>query len=150
MSFQTRRRFLQGSLALAGVSLASGCGVLPLPWQQPAKVPRVGFLVAGSPEPALDLDPFRRGLAEVNLVEGRDVVLELRYAEGQVDRLDPLARELVQLPVAVIVARGAAAIRAARGVTATTPIVMTAGGGDPVGAGLVASLAHPGGNVTGL
>ena len=146
-----RRQFLQGGLALAGLSLGVGCARLPTLASGSSRAPRVGFLVAGGGgEPALDLDPFRRGLAELNLVEGRDVALEVRYAEGRLDRLDRLARELVVLPVAVIVARGAAAIRAAKGATDTTPIVMTAGGGDPVGAGLVASLAHPGGNVTGL
>jgi putative ABC transport system substrate-binding protein len=148
MDLWRRRDLLRVGLAGAGLALV-GCERAP-PAPPASKAPRVGFLVAGSPEPALDVNPFRLGLADLNLVEGRDLVLEVRYAEGQVDRLDGLARELVQLPVAVIVARGAAAIRAAKGASDTIPIVMTAGGGDPVGAGLVASFARPGGNVTGL
>ncbi|MFN8633949.1 MAG: ABC transporter substrate-binding protein [Chloroflexota bacterium] len=142
---------MQGGLALAGLGLLAGCSRLSSSASGLPKVPRVGFLVAGtSAEPALDLEPFRQGLAELNLVEGRDLTLEVRYGDGQQDRLGDRARELVRLPVAVIVARGAAAIRAAKEATDTIPIVMTAGGGDPVGAGLVMSLAHPGGNVTGL
>jgi len=146
----SRRQVVQGAGA-AGLALLAGCGRPPGQAQPPAKVARIGFLASGSPDdPALYLDAFRQGLAELNLIEGQNVALETRYGEGQLDRIGELARELVRLPVAVLVARGAAPIRAAKEATNTTPIVMAAGGGDPVGTGLVSSLAHPGGNVTGL
>jgi putative ABC transport system substrate-binding protein len=146
----SRRRFVQGA-RVAGLALLAGCGAWPGPTQAPAKVARIGFLASGAPEdPGLYLDEFRHGLAEFNLIEGQNVVLETRYGEGQLDRIRDLAQELVQLPVAVLVARGAAPIRAAKEATNMTPIVMALGGGDPVGTGLVSSLARPGGNVTGL
>jgi putative tryptophan/tyrosine transport system substrate-binding protein len=147
---QSRRQFVQG-VGVLGLWLVAGCERLPGPTQAPAKIARIGFLASGSPDdPGLYLDEFRDGLAAFNLIEGQNVVLETRYGEGQLDRIGDLARELVQLPVAVLVARGAAPIRAAKEATNTTPIVMALGGGDPVGTGLVSSLARPGGNVTGL
>ena len=150
MSTLSRRQLMQG-MGAVGLGLLAGCGRLPGQAQPPAKVARIGFLASGSPDdPALSLDAFRQGLAEFNLIEGQNVALEIRYGEGQLDRIGDLARELVRLPVAVLVARGAAPIRAAKEATNTTPIVMAAGGGDPVGTGLVTSLARPGGNVTGL
>src|SRR5438067_3701611 len=146
----SRRQFVRG-VGVAGLALLAGCGRLPGQAQAPAQVARIGFLATGVPDdPALDLDAFRQGLADLNLIEGQHVVLETRYGEGQYDHLGDLARELIQLPVAVLVARGAAPIRAAKEATDTTPIVMAAGGGDPVSMGLVSSLARPGGNVTGL
>ena len=142
----SRRQVVLGTGAIA---LLAGCGRLP--GQGSAQVARVGFLAGRSAdEAASDLDAFRQGLAEVNLIEGQNITLDIRYADGQLDRLGDLARELVGLPVVVLVAQGAAATRAAKDATTTTPIVMAQAGGDPVGAGLVASLAHPGGNVTGL
>jgi putative tryptophan/tyrosine transport system substrate-binding protein len=147
---RTRREFVQGA-GLGGIALLLACERLPGQAQAPAEVARIGFLASGSPDdPALNLDAFRQGLAELNLIEGQNVVLETRYGEGQLDRISDLARELVRLPVAVLVARGAAPIRAAKEASNITPIVMAAGGGDPVGTGLVSSLARPGGNVTGL
>ena len=146
----SRRQFVQG-VGVAGLGLLAGCGRLPGQAPPAAKVARIGFLSGGAPvDAAMYLDPFRQGLAELNLIEGQHLVLEIRYAEGQLDRLGDLARELVRLPVAVIVAAGATPTRAAKDATNTTPIVMVSGGGDPVGARLVASLARPGGNVTGL
>jgi putative tryptophan/tyrosine transport system substrate-binding protein len=120
--------------------------------QQATTVHRVGRLLsAGSPAAGPDpsFEAFRQGLRELGYVEGQNVVIADRYAEGSPERLRDLATELVRLPVDVIVAEGAAAIRAAQQATRTIPIVMAATG-DPVGQGFVASLARPGGNITGL
>jgi putative ABC transport system substrate-binding protein len=101
----TRRWFVQAA-GVTGLWLLAGCGRLP--GQAPAPVARIGFLTNGTPDvTALDLDPFRQGLAELNLIEGQNVSLEIRYADGQFDLPSDLAQELVQLPVAVLVARGA-------------------------------------------
>ena len=116
--------------------------------QQPAKIPRVGLLRPGSsPDPYVDA--FRQGLHELGYVEGRNINIEYRWAEGMSARLPLLAAELVHLKVDAIVTQGEAATRAAKEATRMIPIVM-ATSGDPMGAGLVASLARPGGNVTGL
>jgi putative tryptophan/tyrosine transport system substrate-binding protein len=120
--------------------------------QQATTVHRVGRLLsAGSPAAGPDpsFEAFRQGLRALGYVEGQNVVIEDRYAEGSPERLRALATELVRLPVDVIVAEGAAAIRAAQHATRTIPIVMAATA-DPVGQGFVASLAHPGENITGL
>jgi putative ABC transport system substrate-binding protein len=114
---------------------------------------RIGFLAFGPPPPdpappAFPLTAFRQGMRELGYVEGYTVILEERWAAGELARLPVLAAELLQLPVDVIVASGASAVRAAMGVTRSIPIVI-AGAADPVAEGLVASLAHPGGNVTG-
>jgi putative ABC transport system substrate-binding protein len=115
---------------------------------QPAKTPRVGLLRPGSP-PDPYVDAFRRGLQDLGYVEPLTILLEYRWAEGRSSRLPRLASELVQLKVDVIVTQGEEAARAVKEATSTIPIVM-ATSGDPVGTGLVASLARPGGNVTGL
>jgi putative ABC transport system substrate-binding protein len=120
--------------------------------QQATKVHRVGRLLGvGSPHSGPDppFEAFRQGLRERGYIEGQNLVLEDRYAEGSQERLRDLAAELVRLPVDVMVAEGAAAIRAAQHATRTIPIIMAASA-DPVGQGFVASLAHPGGNITGL
>src|SRR4029450_11721154 len=120
--------------------------------QQATKVPQVGRLLSvGSPTAGPDpsFAAFRQGLRELGYVEGQNVVIEDRYAEGSQERLRDLATELTRLPVDVIVAEGAAPIRAAQHPTHTIPIVMAATA-DPVGQGFVASLAHPGGNITGV
>src|SRR5499426_427700 len=119
--------------------------------QPPMKVHRVGQLIAAfSPsQPSPILGAFEQTLRDLGYVEGRNVILEYRYAEGSEERLRAQADELVQLPVDVIVAQGAAAIRAAQHATHTIPIVMAATS-DPVGQGFIASLAQPGGNITGL
>ena len=115
---------------------------------------RIGFLAFGPPPPdpvppAFPLTAFRQGLRELGYVEGHTVILEERWAAGELALLPALAAELVQLPVDVIVASGASAVRAAMGATRSIPIVI-AGAADPVAEGLVTSLARPGGNVTGL
>jgi putative tryptophan/tyrosine transport system substrate-binding protein len=117
---------------------------------QPAgKVYRIGRLSSGSPiGPNATLEPFRQGLRELGYIEGQNLVIEYRYAEGREERLPDLAAELVRLQVDVIVASGVAGIRAAQHATHTIPIVMTST--DPVAQGFVASLAQPGGNLTGL
>jgi putative tryptophan/tyrosine transport system substrate-binding protein len=118
--------------------------------QQPTKVSRIGFLSAPSPSAvSARAEAFRQGLRELGYVEGKDIAIEYRYAEGKLDRLPALAAELVRLMVGVIVTGTSAGTRAAKEATATIPIV-TAQDGDPVGNGFVASLARPGGNITGL
>ena len=117
--------------------------------QQSTKVPRVGYLVANFPStnPARN-EAFRQGLRELGYVEGKSII-EWRYAEGKPDRLPALAAELVRLKVDVIVTAGPASTRPAKEATSAIPIVMGFDN-DPVGSGVVASLARPGGNVTGL
>jgi putative tryptophan/tyrosine transport system substrate-binding protein len=118
--------------------------------QQPKRVPRIGFLSAVSRSTiTARVEAFRQGLRELGYVEGKNIVIELRYAEGKIDRLPALAAELVHLKADVIVSGGPAPTRAAKQATATIPIVMGFDD-DPVGSGFAASLAHPGGNITGL
>jgi putative ABC transport system substrate-binding protein len=118
--------------------------------QQPTKIPRIGFLFNLSTSTAsARREAFRQGLRELGYVEGKNIIIEFRYAEGKYDRLPALAAELVRLKVDIIITGGAPATRAAKEATSTIPIVMTQSG-DPVGSGFVASLAQPGGNITGL
>ena len=112
--------------------------------------PSVGFLSANSAQAmSARIDAFRLGLRELGYVEQSSIVVEYRYADGQIDRLAALAADLVRLKVDVIVTEGTTATRFAKGATSTIPIVM-AQDPDPVGTGYVASLARPGGNITGL
>jgi putative tryptophan/tyrosine transport system substrate-binding protein len=115
--------------------------------QQPKKIPRIGFLSFGSP--SVLIEAFRLGLRELGYVEGKNIVIEWRYAEGKQDRLSEFAAELVSLKVDAIVTASPTDTRAAKQATVTIPIVM-AQDRDPVGNGFVASLARPGGNITGL
>jgi putative ABC transport system substrate-binding protein len=119
--------------------------------QQATNVYRIGRLSPGFPRPDHDppVDAFRQGLREFGYVEGQNLVMAYRGAEGRIERLPDLAAELVQLQVAVIVAVGTATTRAAQSATHTIPLVMT-GTSDPVAQGFVASLAHPGENITGV
>jgi len=118
--------------------------------QQAKKVPRIGFLMSTSPSAISDrIEAFRQGLRELGYVEGKNIVIEWRSAERKLDRLSELAAELVRLKVDVIVSAGAGSTRSAKEATVTIPIVM-AQVNDPIGAGFVASLARPGGNITGL
>jgi putative tryptophan/tyrosine transport system substrate-binding protein len=118
--------------------------------QQPKKVPRIGFLATVSPSTISDrVEAFRQGLRELGYVEGKNIVVEWRYAEGKLDRLPALAAELVRLKTDIIVTAGPQATRRAKEATVTIPIVMGFDN-DPVGSGFVASLPRPGGNITGL
>jgi putative ABC transport system substrate-binding protein len=118
--------------------------------QQSAKVRRIGYLrLGGPPRNLVRIDAFRQGLRQLGYAEGKDIIIEYRFADGKLDRLNELTAELVRLKVDVIVTGGPAPTRAAKAATATIPIVMTQDA-DPVGNGFVASLARPGGNITGL
>ena len=121
------------------------------PWraQQPAKVHRIGVLSGGVPGSSPDIEAFRQGLRDLGYVEGQNLVIEYRYTERKADRYPELLSDLVRLKVDVIIGDGTGATIAAKKATSTIPIVMTSTT-DPVGNGLVASLARPGGNVTGL
>jgi len=139
----TRRRVVIGLGATAFAPLAS------FAQQQVSKVYRIGFLGAGSASGwAPQVDALREGLRDLGYVEGRNIVIEYRWAEGRYERLPELAAELVRLKVDVLVTYGTPGIRAAKQATTTIPIVM-ATSGDAVATGLVASLARPGGNITG-
>ena len=118
--------------------------------QQPTKLPRIGYLTAGSlAAQSARIEAFREGLHELGYTEGKNIVIELRFGEGKSERVPALAAELVRLKVDIIVSAGQTVTRAAKKATDTIPIVM-AQDQDPVGSGFVASLAHPGGNITGL
>ena len=121
---------------------------VPAQAQQTGKIPRIGY-ISGSPPNSERTDAFRLGLRELGHVEGKNIVIEWRSAEGKLDRLPALAADLVRLKVDMIVTPGATSTRAAKEATSTIPIVMTQDP-DPIGNGFVASLARPGGNITGL
>ena len=136
------------------VVLAVSLALAPLAGeaQQAREVPRVGYINPGSSSDQVRLrrfEAFRQGLRELGYVEGRNIALESRWAEGKYDRYPALAADLLRLKVHVIVTVGGAATQAAQSATRTVPIVMSAVN-DPVGSGLVGSLARPGGNVTGI
>jgi putative ABC transport system substrate-binding protein len=139
-----RRRFLA---LLGGAALA---WPLPLRAQQAGKIPRIGFM--GNSTEALEanlIGPFREGLREHGYQDGRNIVVEYRWAEGKYDRFPALVAELLAAKVDLIVTAGTPASLAVKKATTTVPLVMVAVG-DPVGTGLVPSLARPGGNLTGL
>jgi len=112
-------------------------------------VPHIGYLSPLSPTDGMVLEAFRQGLRELGCVEGQTIVIEYRFAEGRPERLPALAAELVRLKVDVIVTAGSPAPEAAKQTTRTIPIVFAVAG-DPVAVGFVASVARPGGNITGL
>jgi putative tryptophan/tyrosine transport system substrate-binding protein len=137
-----RRTLLMGSLGLLAAPLAAEA-------QQPAQGHRIGLLIGSSESfvtPYIEI--FRQALRALGYVEGGNIVIEFRYADGHYDRLSILAADLVRLKVDIIVTEGTPPTRAARQATTTIPIVMTVTG-DPVAAGLVTNLARPGGNLTG-
>jgi len=137
------------------ITVLSFCAMLFAFWgsvdaQQPAKIPRIGFLSGRSDfTPGPSADAFRQGLRDLGYIEGKNILIEYRYTGGLPDRIPSLVAELVQLKVDVLVYPLLAAIRAAKQATSTISIVMMTTV-DPVATGLVDSLAHPGGNITGL
>lgn len=141
-------------LRLGSLIVALALGILAAPHadaQQPGKIPRIGMLLTSSPEfptARAVLDTFRQGLRDLGYVEGKNIVIEYRWAQGRVERLPDLAAELARLKVDVIFAANTPAALAAKQVTTTIPIVVGVMA-DPVRDGLVQSLARPGGNVTG-
>ena len=143
------------STIVAGAILLALCSLLLAPCsavvaQEPAKVPRIAFLTGSyASSTAPRIRAFRQGLRELGYIEGESIVIDWRFAEGKLDRLPALVAELLRLKVDVIVTGGPAPTRAAKEATTTIPIVM-AQDADPVGSGFVASLARPGGNITGL
>jgi len=137
-----RRVFLT---ALGGAFLGAPTGIQA---QVPGKVSRIGVLGERAPDDPF-LEAFRRGLRDLGHHEGRNIVIEYRYAHGAVDRFPELAGELLRLKIDVLLVGGTIAARAAQAQGATIPIVFAVAG-DPVGSGLAASLANPGGNVTGI
>jgi putative ABC transport system substrate-binding protein len=140
----TRREFV-GALAVALLTVPRAAQ-----GQAPAKVPRIGFLsVLSLTDNPHDLEAFRQGLRELGYVEGQNIAIEYRFAEGRPERLPALAADLVRLKVDIIVTAAPAAPEAAQRATITIPIVFAVVG-DPVAVGLVASVARPGGNITGL
>ena len=143
---RSRCQFVRAGIGLVGLGVLSGCGMAPS-WARPVRVPRIGFL-ARQDWPPPRIQGFKQGLLDRGYVEGENVTIEWRSAP-RTEHLSELAAELVGLKVDVIVAASTLAIQAAMQATTTILIVMAASG-DPVGTGLVASLARPAGNVTGL
>jgi ABC-type uncharacterized transport system substrate-binding protein len=137
----TRRAFCSMLLALP----------FPAQAQQPKKVPRIGYLSPTDPATDTRFEGIRLALRERGYIEGQNITIEYRYAEGKQDRFPELAAELVRLKVDIIlVAGGDIAVRAAKNATKTIPIVLVGTGTDPVEAGFIESLARPGGNITGI
>ncbi len=148
MRCYSRRQLLRGSLSLTGFIILSGC---ERPSPQAAKVHRIGFLAVGSREGrAFLVEGFLQGLRENGYVEGKNIVIEYRFSEDKNERLPALAAELVNLKVELIVASGTPASFAAKEATSTIPIVMGGLAANPVETGVIASLARPGGNITGM
>jgi len=148
MKHQATGRRKVSCIALCALLLALG---LPAEAQQAKKVPRIGYIsTSGDPSiPGPQVEAFRQGLRDLGYIEGKNILVEYRYAEGKPDRFLSLVRELVQLKLDVLVLPALQSIREAKQATKTIPIVMVTTV-DPVAAGVVDSLAHPGGNITGL
>jgi putative tryptophan/tyrosine transport system substrate-binding protein len=147
VSTVSRRQVVQGAGAV-GLGLLAGCGRLPGQGPQTARVPRIGYLGGAAPGGPTEA-AFLEGLRELGYVEGHNIGIEWRFAEGRAERLPALVAELLGLPVDLILASGPSATLAAKHAATTLPIVMCFGG-DPIELGLIASLARPGGNITGL
>ena len=146
----TAVRLMLAKLALNALALLLLAGPLSAAAQQPARIPRMGLLSPFAPsDAALWHQAFRQGLRDLGWVEGKNISIEYRYSEGRADRLPDLAAELIRLKVDIMVVSVTTDALAAKKATGTIPIVM-ASVGDPVASGLVAGLARPGGNITGL
>jgi putative ABC transport system substrate-binding protein len=118
--------------------------------QQPTKIPRIGYLSPSDADGSrASIEPFRQGMRELGYIEGKNILVEYRYAEGKLDRIPSLVGELVQLKLDVLVVISLSSIRAAKQATRTIPIIIMSTQ-DPVASGIIDSLAHPGGNITGL
>jgi len=141
-----KRKFLNPALTLL---LLAVC--FPAEAQQPTNVPRIGYVSgSGNPKtPGPQVEGFQQGLRDLNYIEGKNILVEYRYVERGLDRVPGLVAELVRLKVDVLVATFTVATRAAKQATKTIPIVMVSGS-DPIAEGYVDSLAHPGGNLTGV
>ena len=150
-SMQERYGSDPGRRAFLATGLAVALGIVrDARAQSSAKVPRVGVLFSGArPRPGVNI-PLEDGLRDLGYVPGKNIVVEFRAAEGRLELLPRLAAELAAMPVDVLVVLGPSPLRAALEAAPRTPIVMSASSSDPVGEGLVASLARPGGNLTGL
>ena len=146
----SRRQVVQG-VGIAGLGLLVGCGSTPLDAaiRRPARMPTIGYLTRSAPGATPQLDALRQGLQELGYVEGQNVAIAVRGAEGNDQALMAAARELAQRPVDLIVAWGTVATLAAKAATTTVPIVMVSVG-DPVQTRLVTNLSRPGDNITGL
>jgi len=140
----SRREF---AISLGALVLAAPFAAL----SQPAKIPRIGYLQPVAPQNGTSafLEDFRQGLRDLGYVEGQNIKIETRWGEGKLERMPALAADLVRMKVDVIVAVSSPSVWAAKNATKTIPIVMPTSS-DPVGDGLVASLARPGGNITGM
>jgi putative tryptophan/tyrosine transport system substrate-binding protein len=136
------------SLFLLMVVVVAVRGIIAEAQQPPTKIPRIGYLMTRSLDP-VRTEALRQGLRELGYVEGKNIIIEWRSAEGKLDRVPVVAAELVRLNVDIIVTAGPLPTRVTKDATSTIPIVMTQVN-DPVGNGFVASLARPGGNITGL
>ena len=148
MNRLSRRQFVTGT-SVAGLGLLAGCGRLPGQASTPEKMPRVG-IVAAAPAPGPGtLSDFREGLRDHGYIDGQNIAIEYRSSQGRRDKIDESMAEFIRLPVDIIIAPGQINIIAAKQATDSVPIIM-AGVDDPVGGGFIASLARPGGNVTGL
>jgi putative tryptophan/tyrosine transport system substrate-binding protein len=150
-SHLSRRQLVRRAGGL-GLALLAGCGRLPWQAQPAVKVYKVGVITLGSPTAAAvnsAVDSFRQGMHDYGYVEGQNLVIETRFAEGSTERLPALANELAGLPVDVLVVTSSPTVQAAQAATRTIPIVVAIGG-DLIEAGYAAGLARPGGNVTGI
>ena len=148
IKFKSAFRNLKSAILLGALLLALGFSAHA---QQPKKIPRIGYVSgSGDPQtPGYQVEAFRQGLRNLGYIEGKNILVEYRYIEGMSDRTPSLVAELVQLKVDAVVVTNPPAIRAAKQATKTIPIVMVIPS-DPVATGLVDSLAHPGGNITGV